>query len=88
MADADDDVLYRESGGAAFITLLPVVTRRVLEAGGSLLGAGFDVPGIIPELRLCLFGALIIIFLVVEPEGLDRLWRNVRNWFRTWPFSY
>jgi len=50
--------------------------------------AGFDVPGIIPELRLCLFGALIIIFLVVEPEGLDRLWRNVRNWFRTWPFSY
>ena len=74
--------------GAAFITLLPVVTRRVLEAGGSLLGAGFDVPGIIPELRLCLFGALIIIFLVVEPEGLDRLWRNVRGWFRTWPFSY
>jgi len=74
--------------GAAFITLLPVVTRRVLEAAGGMLGAGFDVAGIIPELRLCLFGALIIIFLVVEPEGLDRLWRNVRNWFRTWPFSY
>jgi branched-chain amino acid transport system permease protein len=25
---------------------------------------------------------------VVEPEGLNRLWRNVRNYFRTWPFSY
>jgi len=74
--------------GAAFITLLPVVTRRVLEAAGGLFGAGLDVAGIIPELRLCLFGGLIIIFLVAEPEGLDRLWRNVRTWFRTWPFSY
>ena len=26
--------------------------------------------------------------LVVEPEGLNRLWRNIRNYFRVWPFSY
>jgi branched-chain amino acid transport system permease protein len=25
---------------------------------------------------------------VVEPEGLNRLWRNIRNYFRVWPFSY
>jgi branched-chain amino acid transport system permease protein len=24
----------------------------------------------------------------VEPEGLNRLWRNIRNYFRVWPFSY
>jgi len=35
-----------------------------------------------------LFGGLIIFFLVVEPEGLNRLWRNIRNYFRVWPFSY
>ena len=35
-----------------------------------------------------LFGGLIILFLVVEPEGLNRLWRNIRNYFRVWPFSY
>jgi branched-chain amino acid transport system permease protein len=74
--------------GAAFITLLPVVTRRALEAISGLLPAGLDVPGIVPELRLCLFGGLIILFLIAEPEGLDRLWRNVRTYFRTWPFSY
>jgi branched-chain amino acid transport system permease protein len=74
--------------GAAFITLLPVVTRRVLGAVGGLFGSGLDVAGVIPELRLCLFGALIILFLVLEPEGLDRLWRNVRTYVRTWPFSY
>jgi len=42
----------------------------------------------IPNLRLILFGGLIIFFLVVEPEGLSRLWRNIRNYFRVWPFSY
>ena len=40
------------------------------------------------QLRLVLFGGLIIFFLVIEPEGLNRLWRNIRNYFRVWPFSY
>ena len=25
---------------------------------------------------------------IVEPEGLNRLWRNIRSYFRVWPFSY
>lgn len=74
--------------GAAFITLLPVVTRRGLAAIGSMFAGSVDVDGVLPEVRLCLFGGLIILFLVAEPEGLDRLWRNVRTYFRTWPFSY
>jgi branched-chain amino acid transport system permease protein len=74
--------------GAAFITLLPVVIRRVLAAIGPMFAGSFDVEGVLPELRLCIFGGLIILFLIAEPEGLDRLWRNVRNYFRTWPFSY
>src|SRR6201987_3468025 len=62
---------------------------------GSILGAVFvtlvpqaDLANITPNLRLILFGGLIIFFLVVEPEGLNRLWRNIRNYFRVWPFSY
>ena len=43
---------------------------------------------IVASTRLVLFGCLIIFFLVVEPEGLNRLWRNIRNYFRVWPFSY
>jgi branched-chain amino acid transport system permease protein len=35
-----------------------------------------------------MFGGLIVLFLVLEPEGLNRLWVNVRNYFRMWPFSY
>ncbi|MBT6312368.1 MAG: branched-chain amino acid ABC transporter permease, partial [Alphaproteobacteria bacterium] len=43
---------------------------------------------IISQMRLIVFGSLIIIFLIMEPEGLNRLWINIRNYFRVWPFSY
>jgi branched-chain amino acid transport system permease protein len=43
---------------------------------------------VISGTRLAVFGALIIVFLIVEPEGLNRLWRNIRSYFRVWPFSY
>ncbi len=74
--------------GAVFVTLLPIVIRWVMEAFGGLLFSPQAVLNIIPNLRLIVFGALIILFLVVEPEGLDRLWRNIRNYFRVWPFAY
>jgi branched-chain amino acid transport system permease protein len=74
--------------GAIFVTLLPIVTRWFLESFGGLIFSSADLANIIPNLRLILFGGLIIFFLVVEPEGLNRLWRNIRNYFRVWPFSY
>jgi branched-chain amino acid transport system permease protein len=74
--------------GAVFVTLLPIVIRYAMEAFGAAFFAPQTVLNTIPNLRLILFGALIIFFLVVEPEGLNRLWRNIRNYFRVWPFSY
>ena len=74
--------------GAIFVTLLPILTRWFLEDYGWILFAQQDLQNAIPNLRLILFGVLIIFFLVVEPEGLNRLWRNIRNYFRVWPFSY
>ena len=74
--------------GATFITLLPILIRYAMEAFGGILFSAAAVLNIIPNLRLILFGALIIFFLVVEPEGLNRLWRNIRNYFRVWPFAY
>ncbi len=74
--------------GAVFVTLLPIVTRWVLEDFGSLIFSASDLAGIVPNLRLVIFGALIIVFLALEPEGLNRLWRNVLGYFRVWPFSY
>jgi branched-chain amino acid transport system permease protein len=74
--------------GAIFVTLLPIVIRYAMEAFGGVFFAPQTVLNLIPNLRLMLFGALIILFLIVEPEGLNRLWRNIRNYFRIWPFAY
>jgi len=74
--------------GAVFVTLLPIVTRWVLQAGGIWFVSQADLNNLIPSLRLVIFGGLIIFFLIVEPDGLARLWRNIRNYFRVWPFSY
>ena len=74
--------------GAAFVTMLPIVLRLAMEPLGGLFFNAGQLSSIIASTRLILFGCLIILFLVVEPEGLNRLWRNIRNYFRVWPFSY
>jgi branched-chain amino acid transport system permease protein len=74
--------------GAIFVTLLPIVTRWVLQSSGSLFLSQADLANLIPNLRLVIFGGLIVFFLIVEPDGLARLWRNIRNYFRVWPFSF
>jgi branched-chain amino acid transport system permease protein len=74
--------------GAVFVTMLPILIRLILEPLAGLFFAASELSSIVASTRLVLFGALIIFFLVVEPEGLNRLWRNIRNYFRVWPFSY
>lgn len=74
--------------GAVFVTALPVVIRLLVETFGGYIWDTAQLSAIAASLRLVIFGLLIIFFLVVEPEGLARLWRNIRNYFRTWPFSY
>src|SRR5213082_3759600 len=68
--------------GAIFVTLLPIVIRYFLEAFGAMFFSPATMLNLIPNLRLMMFGALIIFFLIVEPEGLNRLWRNIRSYFR------
>ncbi|MGB0126204.1 MAG: branched-chain amino acid ABC transporter permease [Rhodocyclaceae bacterium] len=70
--------------GAAFIVLLPILLDNLLQ---TLLG------GVLPQsltssLRLIIFGALIIFFLIVEPHGLARLWQIGKEKLRLWPFPH
>jgi len=74
--------------GAVFITMLPMMLRNFMESFGGMFFTDAELATVVPYLRLTVFGLLIIFFLVVEPEGLNRLWRNIRNYFRVWPFSY
>jgi branched-chain amino acid transport system permease protein len=75
--------------GAVFITLLPIVLVYVVEGGAAFLGFEYaSIANILANLRLIIFGGLIILFLAIEPEGLYRMWGNIRRYFRLWPFSY
>src|SRR6266849_6657396 len=74
--------------GAIFVTLLPIAIRIFMEDVGALFFSSAEMANVISCLRLGVFGGLIIFFLIVEPEGLNRLWRNIRSYFRVWPFSY
>jgi branched-chain amino acid transport system permease protein len=75
--------------GAIFITLLPIVLVYVVEGIAGIFGFTYaSIADFLANLRLIMFGGLIILFLAIEPEGLYRLWGNVRRYFRLWPFSY
>jgi branched-chain amino acid transport system permease protein len=74
--------------GAIFVTTLPIAIRLFVETFGSHIWDAGALSAVAASMRLIIFGLLIIFFLVVEPEGLNRLWRNIRNYFRVWPFSY
>jgi len=70
--------------GAAFIVLFPVLLSNLV----ALLPAGLIDAGQIENLQKMAFGALIIVFLVKEPEGLARLWKKFRERARLWPLRY
>ncbi|MFL7962422.1 MULTISPECIES: branched-chain amino acid ABC transporter permease [unclassified Pseudomonas] len=70
--------------GAAFIVLFPVLLSNLV----SLLPGGLVDAGQVENLQKMIFGALIILFLIKEPEGLARLWQRFRQRARLWPLRY
>ena len=71
--------------GATFITLLPATLTNL----GRALKSSFPaIDSILPFIQQAAFGAVIILFLVFEPEGLNKMWKNIKDYFRLWPFSY
>jgi branched-chain amino acid transport system permease protein len=76
--------------GAIFIKLLPIVLDiTVISVAKNVFGIAYEnVANFLANFQLLVFGALIILFLTVEPEGLARLWENVKRYFRLWPYSY
>jgi branched-chain amino acid transport system permease protein len=71
--------------GAIFITLLPVFLRTLVEG----LSVVFpELYGFLSGLKEVIFGAVIILFLIYEPEGIAKMWKNIKDYFKLWPFSY
>jgi branched-chain amino acid transport system permease protein len=69
--------------GAGFIVLLPIGITNIAALFGGAIHANT-----LANLEHIIFGALIIIFLIVEPHGLARLWQIGKEKLRLWPFPH
>ena len=69
--------------GAALILGLPIVLRALPGTLGVPINAAT-----VEHLQFMTVGALIIFFLIVEPNGLARLWQIGKQKLRVWPFPY
>ena len=69
--------------GAALIYILPIVLRFVPPELGIPLHAAT-----VEHITFMTVGALIVLFLIVEPAGLARLWQIGKQKLRVWPFPY
>lgn len=71
--------------GAAFIVMLPELLRWAAGSSGLQLEALLSTHA--HEARELLYGAVILLFLRFEPEGLAGIWRKSRRFLVTWPLS-
>jgi branched-chain amino acid transport system permease protein len=69
--------------GAAFIVLVPIFLTNAPHAIGLNLPVALQ-----KQIELMVFGGLIIVFLIVEPLGLARLWQIMKEKLRLWPFPH
>jgi branched-chain amino acid transport system permease protein len=69
--------------GAALIFMLPIVLRIVPPEFGIPVHAAT-----VEHISFMVVGALIVLFLIVEPHGLARLWQIGKQKLRVWPFPY
>jgi branched-chain amino acid transport system permease protein len=69
--------------GAAIIFILPIVLRYIPPKLGIPV-----YPATVEHIQYMIIGALIIMFLIVEPAGLARLWQIGKEKLRVWPFPY
>lgn len=69
--------------GAGFFVMLPIAINQSL---GSFMEV---VPAdILANIESIIFGGLIVLFLIVEPYGMARLWHTIKDKLRLWPFPY
>lgn len=73
--------------GTAFILLLPGQINALIAWLARLFGLdlGAETLAHIPHM---VYGATIVVVLLVEPMGLGKLYGNVRNYLLVWPFGY
>jgi branched-chain amino acid transport system permease protein len=72
--------------GVIFITLVPVLLDLIVSYIGQVYDPNFTI--YLGPMKELVFGGLIILFILFEPEGLVGIWIKFRDYFRIWPLPY
>ena len=72
--------------GVIFVTFVPVL----LDQAVSYLAQVYDpnITILLGPMKELVFGGLIILFIIFEPEGIVGAWIKFRDYFRIWPLPY
>ena len=85
------------TGMTALVLGATIATRWFVARRGMVLGilVGYVLNTSYPKgdetlahIPHVIYGAMIMLFLIVEPMGLGKLYSNVRNYLMLWPFGY
>jgi branched-chain amino acid transport system permease protein len=80
---------YVTAGEGAFVWLADLVVSTGLGDWGLINTQAGTAPGLsVAQFNLVLYGLLIIGFLIFEPLGLYGIWLRIRNYWKSWPFTY
>lgn len=66
--------------GAAFIMLLPILIAVCMQKVAAVLGRGVVSVDTLANAEHIVFGALVLYFLIKEPQGLAKLWKRFAAW--------
>jgi len=65
------------------------ILERILEVVTTNLNTAFpDHITWFVSIREIVFGCVMVLFLIFEPDGLAARWRTIRAYWKLWPFSY
>lgn len=71
--------------GAIFMITLPALITRF---GQDVQSIWPDAAEKVPAVQVVVFGLVIMLFLIFEPRGLNRIWQRMKDYVRFWPFRY
>jgi branched-chain amino acid transport system permease protein len=71
--------------GAVFMILLP----KLLSVVTTVISADFpSLTRLVAAFEQGIFGLIIVLFLIFEPDGLAHRWRLIKAYWKLYPFSY
>jgi branched-chain amino acid transport system permease protein len=76
-------------GDGLFSGIADIFVSTGIEDGGVISTLPGTSPGLtIFQFNLVLYGLLLIVFLIFEPLGLYGIWIRIKNYWKSWPFTY